>query len=299
MSAMKIYTKQSVKAYSTHHFLGLGFHGFHRTHYLEWGTPAKHERKETLVCVHGVTRNAHDFDYFAENMCDKYRVVCPDIVGRGESDHLPEHQGYDYLQYNADMNALLARLNETEVDWLGSSMGGVIGMVLASVAQSPIRRLIINDIGPDISRDALTRIGEYIGRSGDFDTIEDVETHLRKIYAEFGPMADDDWKQMVHYSTRRTKTGKFRLKMDPAIGDAFRNDISLFDVDMWDTWEKITCPVLILRGKNSSFFSEETAHKMLTCGPEATLVEFDDVGHTPTLRNDEQVAVIRNWLAEN
>lgn len=299
MSAMKISTKQSIKAYTTHHFLGLGFHGFHRVHYMEWGPPVKGTRKETLVCVHGVTRNAHDFDYFSERMCDKYRVICPDVVGRGESDHLPEHQGYDYLQYNADMNALLARLNETEVDWLGSSMGGIIGMVLASVSQSPIRRLIINDIGPDISRDALTRIGDYIGRSGDFETKEDAEKYLRGIYAEFGPMSKDDWQQMVHYSTRRTKTGKIRLKMDPAVGDAFRDDISLFDVDMWDTWEKITCPVLILRGKNSSFLSEDTAQKMLTCGPDATLVEFDDVGHTPTLRNEEQVSIIRNWMAEN
>ena len=299
MSAMKITTKQNTKAYSTHHFLGLGFHGFHRIHYMEWGTQVKKERKNTMVCVHGVTRNAHDFDYFAEEMCDAYRIICPDIVGRGESDHLAEFQGYDYLQYNADMNALLARLNETEVDWLGSSMGGIIGMVLASVSQSPIRRLIINDIGPDITRDALTRIGDYIGRSGDFDTPEDAELYFREIYSEFGPMSDDDWKHMVQYSTRRTKTGKYRIKMDAGVGDAFRDQVSLFDVDMWDTWEKITCPVLILRGKNSSFFSEETAHKMLTCGPEATLVEFDDVGHTPTLRSEEQVGVIRDWLENN
>lgn len=299
MSAMKIHTKQSTKAYSTHHLLGLGFHGFHRIHYMEWGTPGNKERKDTLVCVHGVTRNAHDFDYLAEKMCDTYRIICPDVVGRGESDHLAEHQGYDYLQYNADMNALLARLNETQVDWLGSSMGGLIGMVLASVSQSPIRRLIINDIGPTITRDALSRIGDYIGKSGDFDNPEDVEEYLRNIYTEFGPMSDDDWKHMVQYSTRRTKTGKYRLKMDPGLGDAFRDSISLFDVDMWDTWEKITCPVLILRGKNSSFFSEETALKMLSCGPEATLVEFDDVGHTPTLRNDEQVGVIQDWLANN
>lgn len=299
MAAMKIYTKQPVKAYSAHYVLGLGFHGFHRINYLEWGTPTQSERKETLVCVHGVSRNARDFDYFAQNMCDKYRVVCPDMVGRGESDHLAESQGYDYLQYNSDMNALLSRLNETEVDWLGSSMGGIIGMVLASLPQSPIRRLIINDIGPEISRDAMTRIGDYIGKSGDFDTVEEIEAYLRGIYTEFGPMSDDDWKHMVHYSTRRTKTGKYRLKMDPGVGDAFRDSISLFDFNMWDTWEKITCPVLILRGKNSSFFSEEVAHKMLTLGPDATLVEFDDAGHTPTLRNDEQVGVIRDWLAKN
>jgi len=296
---MTIFTEQPAKAYSANYFLGLGFHGFHRTHYLEWGAPKKKERKETLVCVHGVSRNAHDFDYFAQSVCDQYRVICPDVVGRGDSDHLADHQGYGYLQYNADMNALLARLNEPQVNWLGSSMGGIIGMVLASVSQSPIRRLIINDIGPEIKRNALTDIGEYIGRAGEFDTPDAVEEHLRKIYSEFSPMSDEDWKHMVTSSTRRTKTGKYVLKMDPGVGDAFRDDISLFDVDMWATWETITCPVLILRGKKSTFFSEETAHKMLTCGPKSTLVEFEDAGHTPTLRNQEQVKVITDWMDEN
>ncbi len=288
-----------VKAYSKHYFNGLGFHGFHRINYLEWGSSDRTRRKETIVCVHGVTRNARDFDFFAQKMCDRYRVICPDMVGRGESDHLASTEGYDYLQYNADMNALLARVNETEVDWVGTSMGGIIGMVLASFPHSPIRRLILNDIGPEIKRDAIVSIGQYIGRSPEFPTIKKAEEYLREIYIDFAPMSDEDWKHMTKYATRRTKTGMFRLKMDPKIGDAFRNQISMFDVDMWETWEKISCPVLVLRGKDSKFFSSETAQKMLTCGPETTLVEFEDTGHTPTLRDDEQVGVIDRWLAEN
>ena len=142
-------------------------------------------------------------------------------------------------------------------------------------------------------------IGEYIGRSDDFVSVAAVANHLRRIYSEFAPMTDADWEHMAHYSSRRTKQGTFRLKVDNRVGEAFRDAISYFNVDMWDTWERISCPVLVLRGKESSFLSEETAERMLACGPETTLVEFDDTGHTPTLRNDEQVSVISDWLAEN
>ncbi len=290
--------KAPAKAYSKHHVMGLGFHGFHRINYLEWGNPSKFNAQETLFCVHGLTRNARDFDYLAAATCEDYRVVCPDVVGRGDSDHITSAEGYNYLQYNADMNAVIARIGVTEVNWIGTSMGGIIGMVLASVAQSPIKRLVVNDIGPEVSRDALMSIAEYIGRSEDFATLKDVEAYLRMIYTEFAPMTDDDWAHMAHYSSRRTRTGAYRLKVDNRVGEAFRDSISYFNVDMWDTWEQITCPVLVLRGKNSSFLSEDTAEKMLTCGPETTLVEIEETGHTPTLRNDEQVEVVTEWLAE-
>ncbi|MEM8748890.1 MAG: alpha/beta hydrolase [Pseudomonadota bacterium] len=291
--------KQPAKAYSKHYHLGLGFHGFHRINYLEWGNVDQFKHQETLLCVHGLTRNARDFDYFAAKMCDRYRVICPDVVGRGDSDHITGPDAYNYLQYNSDMNALIGRLEVTEVNWVGTSMGGIIGMVLASVAQSPIRRLVVNDIGPEVSRDALMSIAQYIGRSDEFASLKEVEDYLRSIYFEFAPMTDEDWEHMARYSSRRTKTGKFRLKVDSRVGEAFRESISYFNVDMWETWEKITCPVLVLRGCQSSFLSEETAQRMLTCGPQTTLVEFEDTGHTPTLRNDEQVSVIEDWLANN
>ena len=290
--------KQPAKAYSKHYHLGLGFHGFHRINYLEWGDAEKFSHQETLFCVHGLTRNAHDFDYLANKLCTGYRIVCPDVVGRGDSDHIPE-EGYNYLQYNADMNALISRLGVTEVNWIGTSMGGIIGMVLASLAQSPIKRLIINDIGPEVSREAQRAIAEYIGRSDEFADVDAVADYLRGIYSEFAPMSDEDWEQMARYSSRRTPHGTFRLKVDKNVGAAFRDSISYFNVDMWDTWERITCPVLVLRGKESSFLTEETAQKMLTCGPETTLVEFEKTGHTPTLRNDEQVNVISEWIENN
>ncbi|MEM0976084.1 MAG: alpha/beta hydrolase [Pseudomonadota bacterium] len=296
---MQKHIGQPTKSYSKHYVLGLGFHGFHRINYLEWGVPkGNRQRKDTLICVHGVSRNARDFDYLAESLCDRYRIICPDVVGRGDSDHLVGSDGYTYFQYNADMNALLARLNIAGVDWVGTSMGGIIGMVLAAAHQSPIRRLVLNDIGPFIEREALVKIGEYIGRSGEFETAEDAEKYLREIYSDFGPMTDEDWAQKVRYSTYRTATGRYRMKMDKGVGEAFRDQISMFDVDMWDVWERITCPVLILRGAESTFFTRETAQKMLTCGPEATLVELEGSGHAPTLRSKEQVDVIADWLAQ-
>jgi pimeloyl-ACP methyl ester carboxylesterase len=288
--------KNHVK-YTHSHVKGLGMHGFHRIHYTEWNDSSKDN--DTLVCVHGVSRNGRDFDYFAERMMKDYRVVCPDVVGRGESDHLTEHKGYGYLQYNSDMNALLARLNVDKVDWVGTSMGGIIGMVFASLPQSPIRKLVLIDVGPHISRDSLLNIGEYIGRSGEFRTRDDLKAYMREIYKDFYPMSEDDWDHMMEHACVRTRKGKYRLRMDPAIGDAFRDDISLFDVDMWETWDNIKCPVLIVRGKESSFFSEETAQEMLTRGPKATLIEMENAGHTPTLRNDAQVKAISDWLAEN
>lgn len=290
---------QPEKGHASHFVLGLGFHGFHRLNYLEWGDPKKAKAKETLLCVHGLTRNARDFDFFAQQLCGDYRVICPDVVGRGESDHITTSDSYNYLQYNSDMNAMIARLNVKDLNWIGTSMGGIIGMVLASLPQSPIKRLVVNDIGPEVSRDALMSIAEYIGKAGEFADLEAIVTHLKKIYPEFAPMSEADWQHMAKYSSRRTKSGTYRLKVDSRVGDQFRESISYFNVDMWETWEKITCPVLVLRGKDSTFLSSETAEKMLSCGPQTTLVEFDDTGHTPTLRNDEQVNVIKNWLSEN
>lgn len=290
--------RHATKGYSNHFVYGLGFHGFHRIHYLEWNSGPKRQ-KDTLVCVHGLTRNARDFDYFAEKMSSDYRVICPDVVGRGESDHLIDPEGYTYLQYNADMNAVLARLNVPEVDWIGTSMGGIIGMVLAAQPQSPIRRLVINDIGPTVKREPQLAIAEYIGRSGTFKDLDEVENYFRGIYKEFAPMTDEDWKQFAKHSTRRMQTGQYRLKFDHRIGDVFRDNLSPFDFDMWDTWDNISCPVLVLRGENSTFLTEEIAERMLTCGPHTTLVTFSETGHTPTLRNEEQVDIVRDWLAQD
>jgi len=286
---------QTAELFSQNTYLGLGLQGFHRLNYLQWGE----ENHETLICVPGITRNARDFDYLAAKMSSQYRIICPDIAGRGDSDHLENDEAYNYLQYNADMNALIARLRVDQVNWLGTSMGGIIGMVLASVPNTPIKRLIINDIGPEVSRDALMSIAEYIGKSEEFASLTEAETYLREIYSEFAPMSDSDWQEMAKHSSKSTDSGAYRLKFDPKIGDAFRDSITYFDIDMWDTWEQISCPVLVLRGKDSRFLTQETAARMQDNRPDVTLVEFENTGHTPTLRNAEQVSVIEEWLTEN
>ena len=281
--------------YTRNYVLGLDFNGFHRINYLEWGKEDA-ANKRTLLCVHGITRNARDFDYFAQKLCHDYRIICPDVVGRGDSDYLTTEEGYNYLQYNADMNTVLARLNVTEVDWIGTSMGGIMGMVLAALPQSPIRRLVVNDIGPEVPREALNSIAQYIGLNEDFENTKQAEEYFRTIYSEFAPMSDEDWEHLTKYSTRRSRTGRIRIKADPRIGDAFRDSIAYYNSDMWDVWERIPCPVLVLRGKNSTFLTQEIAEKMLAIGPKTTLVELDDVGHTPTLRDDDQVNIIKKWL---
>ena len=273
---------------------GLGFHGFHRIHYLDWHP--KSDPTSTVVCVHGLTRNARDFDYLAGHISDSFRTVCPDVAGRGDSDDLPTAESYNYLQYNADMNALLARLHVDQVDWIGTSMGGIIGMIRAAQPNSPINSLVLNDIGAEIPKTAIRAIGDYIGQQPGFASLDEAEQFLRTIYHEFSPMSDEDWRSITHHSFKISADGQYEMKADRKIGDAYRAAMTNHAVDMWDTWEAVSCPVLILRGKNSSFLDETTARRMLRGRDNVSLVEFENTGHTPTLRNDEQADIVKNWL---
>lgn len=276
--------------------LGLGWNGFHRINYLEWG---QNKKGDPIICVHGLTRNARDFDKLALKLSDTYRLLCPDIVGRGESDRLHDPEQYGYAQYNSDMNALIARLDVDALTWIGTSMGGIIGMILASLPKTPVKRLILNDIGPLIPRSALTTIGEYVGRAPTFTSKQDVEAYIKDVYSQFGPMTQTDWKHMVHHSSRKVSPNRWRLKYDRRIGKAYRKNIPYSDYDMWDTWDKITCPVLLIRGENSKLLTSETAHEMTKRGPKATLVTIENVGHTPTLNDAYQIGLIKDWLSQH
>lgn len=276
--------------------LGLGIEGFHRIAYTEWGSP---DADRTLICVHGLTRNARDFDRLAQHLAPRFRVVCPDVVGRGQSSWLRDPAHYNYLQYNADMNALIARLDIEALDWLGTSMGGIIGMMLASLPETPIRRLVLNDIGPHLPREGLLRLAEYLGNEpAVFDDMDEVIMHLQEIYAPFGPMTDKDWRHMAEHSAKHSEDkGGFILNHDPAISFWFANGV-IVDVNLWDYWDKITCPVLVLRGEKSDFLSKDTAAEMAKRGPKTTLVEIPGVGHTPTLNTPEHIEIIETWLLE-
>jgi len=275
------------------HFLGLSPAGFHRNAYWEW--PSEAGEAPTLLAVHGLTRNGRDFDGVAPALSRHFRVICPDVVGRGRSDRLANAALYGYPQYLADAAALIARLGVACVDWLGTSMGGLMGLMLAAQPQTPIRRLILNDVGPFIPRSALERLGTYVGTDPHFASLAEVEAHLRRVHAPFGRLTDAQWAHLARWSASDRPGGDYGLAYDPAIGAPFR-DGPLADVDLWALWDRIDCPVLILRGAESDLLLPETAAEMVRRRSCATLIEFPGCGHAPALFDPAQIAAIREWL---
>jgi len=275
--------------------LGLSALGFHAIAYTQWG---RDDARRTVLCVHGLTRNGRDFDHLALDLADAYRVVCPDVVGRGKSDRLTNPDLYGYPQYMADMAALIARLDVEAVDWVGTSMGGLIGMMLAAMPKSPIRRLVVNDVGPFLPKAALERIAGYVGKDPVFDDIRGVEAYLRLVLMGFGNLSDEEWRHMAEHSARRLPDGRFGLAYDPGIGKAFTAQ-PLDDVDLWPVWDRIQCPVLVLRGVDSDLLLPETAEEMTRRGPKARLVEVPHCGHAPSLMKPDQIAAVRTFLLES
>lgn len=272
--------------------LGLSARGFHRMHYTEWGDPAN---PRVLICVHGLTRNGRDFDALGHALEDRCRVLCPDVVGRGRSDWLADKTGYAYPRYLADMALLIARGGAERVDWVGTSMGGLIGMLLAAQPGTPIGRLVVNDVGPFIPRAALARIGEYVGRAPDFADLDEMERYVRTVSAPFGPLDDAQWRHLTEHAARRRTDGRFEFAYDPGIAEPFR-EAARDDVDLWPVWERIRCPVLVLRGAESDLLLREDALAMTRRGPRAELVEFAGIGHAPMLMAPDQIAAVRDWL---
>ena len=273
-------------------FLGLGTHGFHRVAYTEWGDA---DNPNVLICVHGLTRNGRDFDVLAEAMQDRYRVICPDVVGRGESQWLSRAADYSYPQYLADMNALIARLNVPNVHWVGTSMGGLIGMMLAGQPNTPIRRLVMNDVGPFIPKASLERLAQYVGRAPTMETLNDVEQYLRVVMAPFGKLTDAQWRHMAEHSAKQLPNGNFALHYDPAIAAAFNGTV-LQDVNLWMFWQSVTCPVLVVRGADSDLLLAETVTQMKAGRSNVTSLEVPNTGHAPALMDDAQVAAVRDFL---
>lgn len=273
----------------------IGPHGLHRMAYTEWG---RSDNPKVLVCVHGLTRSGRDFDFLARELSDEYRVVCPDVVGRGRSDWLGVKSDYDFPLYVSDMVTLIARLNVDSVHWFGTSMGGLIGMILANLPHSPVSHLILNDVGPDISGVALRRIGSYAGRSTKFASMQEVEEWIRETCAPFGQLSDEQWQHLARYSVRPTEEG-FIAAYDPGIGDAFRNAPVIGDVDMWDSYNDIRCPTLVVRGAESDLLERSTVEKMAKTGPNAEIVEIPGVGHAPVFMDEAQVKLVRDFLRKS
>lgn len=277
-----------------HSVLCGGAMGLYRMAYREWGDPAN---PRVLVCVHGLTRNSLDFTHIANALANEYRVVAPDVVGRGESDFHPEPMAYNTLTYAADMVTLVARLNVSAVDWLGTSMGGLIGMLLASQTNTPIRRLILNDVGPILSRDALQRIVNYVGASHEFADVEAARRYARVIFAPFALQSESDWELLMQHTFKPTVSGGLRFNYDPDIRKPLAQALLGPEVNLWPVYDRIKCPTLLVRGATSDLLSVETAAEMTRRGPQAMLKTVAGVGHAPMFMTNDQIALVRDFLS--
>ena len=272
------------------HFLAYSPHGFHHIVYTEWGDP---QNPRVVLCVHGLTRNGRDFDDLARALEKDYRVICPDIIGRGHSDWLDVKSDYGYPLYVSQMAALIAHVGAESVDWVGTSMGALIGMFIASLPKNPIRRMVINDIGPLIPKASLERIGLFVGKDPAFDDIDALEAYIRKVAAPFGPLTDAQWRHLANHGYYRDADGKYRLAYDPSIGEPFRTPQN--DVDLWPMWNAVCCPVLVIRGADSDLLLADTAARMAQ-RPSTETIEFAGVGHAPMLMDPKQIKPVRDFL---
>ena len=270
--------------------------GLHRMAYWEWGDAAN---PRVLLCAHGLARQGRDFDVLAETMSDQYRVVCPDVVGRGRSDRLADPMGYQIPAYVADMVTLLARVNAQTLHWVGTSMGGLIGLTLAGLPQSPIEKLVLNDVGPAIQPEALARIGTYLGAPLRWATIAEASAYLESISASFGPHTPEQWTALSRPMIVADDDG-YKLHYDPAIALPFRaitpELAAIGEAALWRSYDALTCPTLVVRGAESDLLTHATAVAMTERGPKARLHEVAGVGHAPTLIQPEQVEVVRRFL---
>ncbi len=270
---------------------GLSAHGFHRVVWHEWGEPGN---PRVVVCVHGLTRTGRDFDVLGEALASTHRVLAVDMPGRGESEWLPDANDYGFPTYLTTLTALIAAAGVETVDWVGTSLGGLLGMAIAAQRGSPIARLVVNDIGPAIEPASLERIGSYVGQDPTFASYAEIDRYVRAISAPFGKLTDAQWAHLVGTVVREREDGRWGLIYDPGIAIPFRNNPA--PADLWPLWDAIRCPALVLRGADSDVLSRETAVAMTERGPKPSLVEFAGVGHAPMLLTPEQLAPVVGFL---
>lgn len=276
--------------------------------YWEWNATGNPAHSHVIVCVHGLSRQGRDFDVLARELSQHARVVCPDVVGRGQSDWLADPMGYQIPQYGADMVALLAQLHQqapiTTLDWVGTSMGGLIGMGITGQPDLPlpvpVRRLVLNDVGPVIQWQALQRIGQYLGFLAKFESLQQAADAMWAISTSFGPHTPAQWLELSRAMVRSLPEGGVTLHYDPAIAVPFRSltqeAATAGEAFLWQLYDQITARTLLLRGAQSDLLSHETAQAMAARGPRAQLLEFAGVGHAPTLVAADQVAAVRDFL---
>ncbi|MBI3383238.1 MAG: alpha/beta hydrolase [Aquabacterium sp.] len=277
--------------------------------YWQWGDESN---PRILICVHGLSRQGRDFDSVARSLCDQYQVICPDVVGRGHSDWLADPKGYQVFSYVSDMVALMqqlrAQVKATEpldIDWLGTSMGGLIGLGFSTlppeVSGVKLRKFVLNDVGPKLRYEAMLRIGEYLGQPMRFDSEQQAADYLWSISTGFGPHTPEQWLALSRPLLRPAPDGQgLVLHYDPALAEPFKTITEESAVSgeamLWQVYDALTCPVMLLRGKNSDLLDHDTATSMTQRGPKAQLIEFDGVGHAPMLNNPTQLDPLKKFL---
>jgi pimeloyl-ACP methyl ester carboxylesterase len=258
--------------------------------YVEWGDE---RNPRVLVCVHGLTRNGRDFDHLAASLADAYRVVCPDIAGRGRSDWLRDPVDYNYPTYLTDLTTLMAKLGAETFDWVGTSMGGILGMILAGMPGTPLRRLVLNDVGCLVPKASLERIGQYLGKDPPYDSIEALEADIRRV-SPFGRLTDENWRHLALHSAKQGDDGRWRFRYDPGIANNF-HAAPLADVNLRPYWSQVHGPVLVIRGEHSDLLLAETLEEMKR-RPRTEALVIRDTGHCPMLMDDQQVGAVRRFL---
>lgn len=289
--------------------------GAHRMAYWQWGDP---NNDKVLLCVHGLTRSGRDFDPLARKLSQKYKVICPDIVGRGKSDWLANPMFYAIPQYVADMFTLIARLNPKSIDWIGTSMGGLIGLGLSfainvaakanpqSLGHSlpndnllPLNKMVLNDIGPVINNQGLGRIAEYVGQDHSFDSFEQAVEYIKLVSSDFGEHSQSEWQELTK-NVMVNVDGKWRKHYDLNIAIPMAQESSTAvkgaEQILWPAYESLNDKVLIVRGENSDLLLPETVDEMLKRNKNASLFTVKNNGHAPTLRNKEQISTIEEFL---
>lgn len=280
----------------------------HRVGYWEWNQTGQVDNPHVIVCVHGLTRQGRDFDVLAQALSHHARVICPDIAGRGQSDWLADPMAYGVPQYAFDMLVLLTQVHAqypiAQLDWVGTSMGGLIGMAVAGTPDLalpvPIRRLLLNDVGPRLEWSALQRIGTYVGESPRFASVEEGAAWLRVQSADFGPHTDAQWLALSEPMLRPGPEGGFVLHYDPKIAVPMQGmtqeQVAQGEALLWNLYDAITAQTLVLRGAKSDLLTAQTVQEMAQRGPKAHSATLEGVGHAPTLVQPEQVALVKEFL---
>lgn len=256
------------------------------------------ENQDVVFCVHGLTRNGRDFDLLARDLSKDFRVLSLDVVGRGNSDWFENKKHYNYNTYVKDVFALFDKLKLKNVRWIGTSMGGIIGMFIANKCPKLIRTLVINDIGPHIPGDPLRRMSRYVGLDPEFPSKEQAKIHLKRIFANFGITEEEHWDHLVDHSVKLTSSGQYKLAYDPNIAEGMnmKPNSKFKDVSFWKYWHNIHCPILVVRGSKSDILLEETLEQMLSSNLHAESYIVEGAGHAPSLMDEEQIHNIHDWI---